>query len=109
MLEILKWRQLGIDHGIQVGIQFLPTFTRGRKGSRWSANGQSGTKRWAASSLSLPESLLTSQAVSALRNEVTEKHQSVRSLDVGFSRGSKKPSLCNNHLSFYSEEELRRD
>lgn len=31
MPEILKWRQLGIDHGIQAGIQFLPTSTRGRK------------------------------------------------------------------------------
>lgn len=28
---------------------------------------------------------------------------------MGFSKGSKKPSLRNNNLSFYSEEDLRRD
>lgn len=76
------------------------------------SNGQCGAKQWTASSPSLPESPLTSLAVSALRNEVLEKLQSVRSqesLDVGFSKGSKKPSRRNNNLSFYSEEDLRRE
>lgn len=75
-------------------------------------NGQCGAKQWTAGSPSLPESPLSSLAVSALRKGVLEKLQSVRSqesLDVGFSKGSKKPSLRNNNLSFSSEEDLRRD
>lgn len=86
--------------------------TRKKRAPAEVSNGQCGAKQWTASSPSLPESPLTSLAVSALRNEVLEKLQSVRSqesLDVGFSKGSKKPSRRNNNLSFYSEEDLRRD